>query len=121
MRVGDAILQVDGTTVSPTVDVRALLMNQNAEVRLVVQSGDHLFGGPSNVWRSLEILGGRHAGHSRNVVIKRRPANSTGGRGRGAEGGPAAATRSPNVDDTMLPPAAQAMGPLLLSCRRCAR
>ena len=108
MRVGDAILQVDGTAVSPTVDVRSLLVNQNAEVRLVVQSGDHLPGGPSNLFRSLDIFGGRSAGQTRNVVIKRRPANATGGRGRGAQGAPAAATRSPNVDDTTLPPAAQA-------------
>ena len=105
VRVGDVILQVDGIDVQPTRDVRDLLVNQNSEVRLLLQADSTLASG--SAWAFVGLSSLRSGGPVRNVVIRRRTSNARGSQG-GGMGSPAAAQRSPNVDETPLPPAAQA-------------
>ena len=107
--VSDHTVEVDGSAVSPTVDVRELLVNNNPMVRLGVNSpGDLASGGSSLLdgqgrinWALMGSMGSMaFRGERRNVTVHRRAGGATA-HGR-------AATHACAANETPLPPQAQA-------------
>ena len=101
-------MEVDGSAVSPAVDVRELLVNNNPMVRIGVMSlGDLALGGSSLLdgegrinWALMGHGSMAFRGEQRNVTVHRRAGGATA-HGR-------AAAHACAANETPLPPQAQA-------------